>query len=194
MIRLFGILSVCARAMNPCLVADPASKERLAQLSVCDVAGSKPFRRKTVAVILDIPKYLGASVPSSSGGHPAGSSAQSRESLCLRAGGVSQVKLPDLAYRAASESAVASHDRPDPLALLFARVRTLAPRVQYSPVVPRFSLKREKRSRGRDTQARSPGIYGFGRVSSRLMRADSAYADDTLERTCVAKCAPEVPT
>src|SRR5712691_7053456 len=49
-----------------------------AQSTVCGVPLGKPPAGKTGAVNLDTSKYLGATAPSSSGGHPASSSASSR--------------------------------------------------------------------------------------------------------------------
>src|SRR5260370_32008955 len=48
------------------------------QSTVCGVPLGKPPAGKTGAVNLDSSKYLGATAPSSSGGHPASSSASSR--------------------------------------------------------------------------------------------------------------------
>ena len=68
-----AMLALFARVMSTCLVA--FGPVHLAQPNVRGVAGSKLSQRKTFAVILDASKYLGASAPSSSGGHPACSSA-----------------------------------------------------------------------------------------------------------------------
>jgi len=61
---------------------DPVSGGRRpnapSQSTVCGVPLGKPPAGKTGAVNVDTSKYLGASAPSSSGGHPARSSASSR--------------------------------------------------------------------------------------------------------------------
>ena len=70
------MLGTFARAMNPCVVG--LGTVRRAQPSVRGVPPGKPLAGKTFAVILDVSKYLGTSVPSSSSGRLASSPAQVR--------------------------------------------------------------------------------------------------------------------
>jgi hypothetical protein len=72
-----AILPACARAMNPCLVAFGPWCQAPSQPNVRGVLAGKLPPGKTFAVIrgfMGASKYLGASAPSSSGGHPASSS------------------------------------------------------------------------------------------------------------------------
>ena len=71
-----AMLGTFARAMNPCLVG--FAPVHLAQPNVRGVPPGKPLAGKTFAVILDVSKYLGTSVPSSSSGHLASSPDQVR--------------------------------------------------------------------------------------------------------------------